>query len=92
MQLVLRASYVGSNVRQLPYQRNLDLPMPSTTPYTPSRRIYPLYPTAFYADSGGAMDYNALDTDVKRSFRNGLTLNAGMTSLAKRRMDCRISP
>ena len=77
-EIVLRTSYVGSVSRQLSYQRNLDLPPASTSPFSSSRLVYPSYIySATYVDSGGNSSYNALDVEFKRPFSKGFTLLGG---------------
>lgn len=75
--IVFRVSYAGSRSTNLPYRANIALPRASTTPYSQNRLVYPQWFSAVYADSGGNTAYNTLDTEFKRQWRNGFTLNGG---------------
>jgi hypothetical protein len=77
--LGFRASYVGSHSVDLVYRRNLNLPLPSTIPFTTSRRPNQLFNQIIFADSGGTDSYNALELAVQKKYGNNLTFNAGFT-------------
>ena len=79
---VLRTSYVGSKSSQLAYRRNINLPPPSTVPFSQDRLLYPQWFSVIYTDAGANQSYHALDTEFDRRFANGFTLNGGYT-LAK---------
>jgi hypothetical protein len=75
----LRASYVGSRSINLIYQRNLNQPAPSTTPF--STALYPnqLFGSINYYDNGGTDFYNALELSAQRRLGRNLTFNSGFT-------------
>ena len=75
----LRVSYLGSHSVSLLYRRNLNLPPPSTTPFSTSLRRYPLYNQVIYAESGGSESYNALEVGAEKRFGKNLTFNTGWT-------------
>lgn len=77
----LRASYIGTRATNLTYTRNLNLPMPSTTPFTTSRRVYPQFANVFYSDNGDGLDtqYHGLQTDVERRFGRAFYVQAAWT-------------
>jgi hypothetical protein len=75
----LRISYVGAKSEQLVYQRNLNLPLPSTIPFTPSRRPYQLYNAITYYDSGGTDLYNAMELAAQKRYGKNLTISTGFT-------------
>ena len=75
----LRASYVGSRTDQLVYLRNLNLPLPSTTSFTTSRRPDQLLNQIIYADSGGNDVYNALELAAQKRYGKNLTFSSGFT-------------
>ena len=75
----LRISYLGSESVDLLYRRNLNLPAPSTTPFSTSRRPYPLFNQVTFVDSGGNESYNALELSVEKRFGRNLTFNTGWT-------------
>jgi hypothetical protein len=75
----LRASYVGSRSVALVYRRNLNLPIPSTTPFTTSRRPDQLFNQIIYADSGGTDAYHALELAAQKRYGQNLTISGGFT-------------
>jgi hypothetical protein len=75
----LRISYVGARSDQLVYQRNLNLPLPSTILFTTSRRPDQLYNVITYYDSGGTDAYNALELGAQKRYGKNLTINTGFT-------------
>lgn len=82
----LRTSYVGSKTTHATYRRNINLPPPSTIPFTSGRLIYPAYTGVTFTDSGGNVSYHALDIEARRSLDHGIYLNFGYT-LAKQMTD-----
>jgi hypothetical protein len=74
----LRASYIGTKGTLLLTGRNINQPLPSTTPFSQNRRPYPLYQTISFGDTGGNSVYHGLQMEVKRHAR-GLDLFAGYT-------------
>jgi hypothetical protein len=75
----LRISYVGSRTIDLVYRRNLNLPIPSTTPFTTSRRPDQLYNQIIYADSGGTDAYHALELAAQKRYGQNFTISGGFT-------------
>ena len=77
--LGLRASYTGSTSINLLYQRNLNEPAPSTTPF--STALYPnqLFSSITYKDNGGTETYNSLELLAQKKAGKNLTFNAGFT-------------
>ncbi len=71
-----RASYIGTKSTQLVTSRNINLPRPSTTPFSQARRPYPLYRDIFLSDPGGNSIYHALQIEAKRRLKT-LTFNLG---------------
>ncbi len=62
----LRASYVGSRSSGLNYLVNIDLPQPSTIPFTSSRLPYPQFVQAFYTYYNGSAKYDGLQLEALR--------------------------
>jgi len=77
----VRVSYVGSRSTNLTYTRNLNLPQPSTTPFSPSRRPYPQYANVYYSDNDSRLStrYHGLQTDVERRFGRAFYVQAAWT-------------
>jgi hypothetical protein len=71
----LRASYLGSVGTGLNYLVNVNLPQPSTTPFTASRRPYPQFFSTNLLRFDGGTRFNALQLEAKRRL-GGVTLNA----------------
>jgi hypothetical protein len=76
---VLGASYVGTHTVNIPYERNIDQPVASTTPFSISALPYPNYASVDWVDNGATERYNALQLYVRRTFGTNLFLNAGFT-------------
>jgi hypothetical protein len=77
--LGLRVSYVGSRSIGLIYQRNLNEPAPSTTPFSTALFPNQLYSSINYYDNGGTDFYNALELLVQKKLGKNLTFNTGFT-------------
>ena len=77
----VRASYVGTRTVNLTYTRNINLPQPSTTPFTTARRVYPQFANVFYSSNGDDLSsqYHGLQTDVERRFGRGFYVQAAWT-------------
>jgi hypothetical protein len=71
----LRASYLGSVGTGLNYLVNVNLPQPSTTSFTASRRPYPQFFSTNLLRFDGGRRFNALQLEAKRRL-GGVTLNA----------------
>jgi hypothetical protein len=66
----------------IPYADDLNLLQPSTIPYSPARRPYPLFTSVSYAQTGGSSSYNGLAIQADRRMASGLFFNVNYT-LAK---------
>jgi len=75
----LRVSYLGSTVIHLPYTRNLNQPLPSTTPFNQNLRPYPLYRNITMVDTGGTQSIQSLQMQWTRRVSNGLTMDSHYT-------------
>ena len=62
----LRASYLGSVGTGLNYSVNVNLPQPSTTPFTASSRPYPQFFSTNLLRFDGGTRFNALQLEAKR--------------------------
>jgi hypothetical protein len=77
----LRLSYVGSRSTNLTYTRSLNVPQPSTTPFSTSRRPYPQFASVYYSSnsSGLQSEYHSLQFDVERRFGKSLYIQGAWT-------------
>ncbi len=75
----IRINYIGSKGSQLPYQRNINQPRASNTPFTAARRPYPRYNNIVYAESGANNLYSGLQVQLNRRFEKGLLLTSAWT-------------
>lgn len=71
----LRVSYVGSHTTGLNYSVNTNLPAPSTTRFTASRRPYPQFVKTTLLRFDGSAKYDSFQVAAKRRVA-GLTFNA----------------
>jgi hypothetical protein len=62
----LRASYVGSRSSGLNYQVNVNLPHPSTNPFTASARPFPQFVSTYLVRYDGGAKYDGLQLEAKR--------------------------
>ncbi|NUN02813.1 MAG: carboxypeptidase regulatory-like domain-containing protein, partial [Bryobacteraceae bacterium] len=64
----LRLSYIGSKSNGLVYGRNINMPVPSATPFAQSRRPFPLFRNIVMRNNGGTHIFNALTTQLERKW------------------------
>jgi hypothetical protein len=75
----LRVSYLGSSVIHLPYTRNLNQPVASTTAFNQNLRPYPLYRDIIFVDTGGNQSIQSMQMQWTRRMTGGLTLDSHYT-------------
>ena len=75
----IRVSFDGSKASQLIYKRNVNQPLPSTTPFKQASRPYPIFNNIIYADNGADMLYNALQVQVTKRFTKSLMFTSSWT-------------
>jgi hypothetical protein len=75
----IRVSFNGSKATNLIYKRNVNQPLPSTTPFKQSARPYPVFNNVVYADNGADMLYNALQVQVTKRFTKSLMFTSSWT-------------
>lgn len=78
-QMLVRLQYVGTKGTQLYWHRDLNTPVPSTTPFSMSRLPYRQFFELAYRTNGGNSIYNAMNLAVERRWSNGLTFNSYYT-------------
>ena len=76
---MLRVQYVGTKGTQLYWYPNLNVPPPSTTPFTAARRPYRQYGDITYRTNGGNSNYHGMTISAERRLRRGITFNAAWT-------------
>jgi hypothetical protein len=74
-----RLSYVGTKGVKLAYQRQLNAPLPGTTPFTQARLPFPQYRSLMLVDNGGNSSYHGLQLEAQRRLSNGLSLQSSWT-------------
>ncbi len=77
-QVGIRIGYVRTQTVGLLYSRNINQPVPSTIPYSPSR-LYtdPAFNVITYYDNGGSEQYNALQISAAKNIGKNLSFNSG---------------
>src|SRR5262249_26677155 len=75
----LRASYVGSRSVDLVYRANLNLPLPSTTPFTVARRPNQRFNQTVWADTAVTEACHALELAAQKRYGQNLTFSTGFT-------------
>ncbi len=75
----VRVSYSGSKATQLIYKRNVNQPLPSTTPFKQALRPYPIFNNIIYADNGADMLYSSLQVQVSKRFSRSLMFTSSWT-------------
>ncbi|MBI4903018.1 MAG: TonB-dependent receptor [Acidobacteria bacterium] len=74
-----RASYIGTNTRQMLYTFNLNQPVPDTRLYMDKTRPFPKYPGINSSVNGANHQYHALMLEAKRKMANGLLFQGALT-------------
>lgn len=75
----IRASYIGTKATHLGFRRDLNVPPPSTTAFSNSRRPFPALGRVLFSDNGGSSIYHGLQLDAERRFARGLFFQAAWT-------------
>lgn len=75
----VRLSYIGQKDTQLAYTANINLPFPSTIPFSTERLIYPNFRNVSLTQNGGNQSYNAFQINFTRPAAAGLTFQGGYT-------------
>lgn len=75
----IRLSYIGHGSMQLPFRRNLNQPLPSTTPFSQARRPFPQIQNISLFESGATQSYNAFQIQWDRRFVRGVSINSHYT-------------
>jgi hypothetical protein len=83
----IRVSYIGTNSRKLPWVRNINQPVPSTTPFSNNLRRFPQLQNILLRENGGLHNYNSLHVEAERKHRAGLYYQIGW-SWANALTDC----
>ena len=77
--IVARGAYRGFMTVEIPYQRDLNTPYPSTDPANVNLFLYPNFYQVNYIEDGGIQKMNALDLAIERKLTNGLTFQSQYT-------------
>ena len=75
----VRLSYIGTKATNLAYTRQINVPPPSTTPFSGNRRPFPQYGSLQFSDNGGNSIYHGLQADAERRFARGVYFQAAWT-------------
>ncbi|RPJ86285.1 MAG: TonB-dependent receptor [Acidobacteria bacterium] len=81
----VRLSYIGSGSRDLLYRQDWNVPPPSTTAFSNSRRPWPQYATVYYASNDGlglgsaGSDYHSMQLEVEKRMGGGLFFHSSWT-------------
>jgi hypothetical protein len=74
-----RASYIGTNSRQVDWSYNYNSPVPDNRPYIDKPRPFPNYPDISYFTNGSGHRYNSLALEAERSMAKGLYMQSSWT-------------
>jgi hypothetical protein len=74
-----RLSYIGTKGTKLAYERELNAPLPGTTPFTQARLPFPQYRSLMLVDNGGNSMYHGLQLEAQRRLANGLSFQSSWT-------------
>jgi hypothetical protein len=76
--IAVRTSYVGAKGTNWPYSRDVQIPPPSTIPFTPERRPYgpDRFSSIIVADLGGNSTYHGMELEATRQFSSGLYIRS----------------
>jgi len=76
---LIRLQYVGTKGTQLYWYRDLNVPAPSTIPFSDSRRPFPQYGAMTHRTNGGNSIYHAMTLGGEKRLSHGLTFNSFWT-------------
>lgn len=76
-------SYTGNKTTNGQYSRNINLPIPSTTPFSPSRYLYRNFTSVRYFDQGATDSSHMMKIDFTRPMLQGFYLHGGYTWLSQ---------
>ena len=68
-------AYVGTKTSHIPFNNDLNLLPPSTTPYSPARRPYANFNTVAVLETGGSALFHGLTIQIDRKLTRGLSFN-----------------
>lgn len=71
--------YIGTRSLRLPYNEDLNLLRPSTTPFSAARRPYPRFNNANLIQTGAGSSYNGFTIQADRRMSRGLWFNVNYT-------------
>jgi len=74
-----RISYIGTAMRQGPWQYNYNSPVPDSRPYIAKARPFPKYPDIWYVTNGAGHQYNGLTVEALRQLKGGLYFQSSWT-------------
>ena len=77
--LALRVSYVGMNSYRMNLTVDLNQTPPSAQPYDPSKKPYQNWNRILSSENLGYANYQALQTELNRRLKNGLSFQASYT-------------
>jgi hypothetical protein len=75
----LRASYVGTGGRKMPYGHNINQPAPGPGLFVEKPRPFPNLPAITEQRNGSTHTYHGLNMEVERRFSNGLLFESSFT-------------
>lgn len=78
-QMVVRAAYVGTGARKMPYPFNLNQPAPGPGLYIDKTRMFPTLATVNEQRNGASHTYHALNLEVERRLVKGLLYQSTFT-------------
>ncbi|PYQ21886.1 MAG: hypothetical protein DMF79_07140, partial [Acidobacteria bacterium] len=68
-------AYVGTKTTNIPFNQDLNLLPPGTTPYSPERRPYALFNSVAVLETGGQAVFHGLTVQADRKMAHGLYFN-----------------
>ncbi|HET9320994.1 MAG TPA: hypothetical protein VFO27_14500, partial [Bryobacteraceae bacterium] len=72
-------AYVGTKIKNIPFNQDLNLLTPSTTPFDQKNLPYQLFGSVGYTQTGASSIYHGLAIKADRRVGRGLTFNANYT-------------
>lgn len=75
----ISVAYVGSHAVNLLYGRNINQPLPSTTPFSIAALPNPNFDTVTWFENGASQKYNSLQVAAAKRLGKGLTFSSGWT-------------
>jgi len=75
----IEVGYIGTKGQNIPFEEDLNLLHPGTTPYSSARRPYQLFNAVSFTQTGGSSIYHGMNVKAERRFSGGISFSVNYT-------------